>query len=150
SGDEIVGLFPFSDSVLIFCRRSIFRLRGVPPDSITLDPVQWEDDTRTAIGSLGQKALVQVDDQVVNPFLDGAYAVSRFVDTAGGFENARLSRPIDDLWGELNPGAAIQWSHGVFLRERKQVRLWIPSGANTLPTRALIYQLDVDAEQNAP
>ena len=149
SGDEIVGIFPFTDSVLIFCHRSIFRLRGVPPDDLTLDPVQWEDDTRTAIGSFGQKSLVQVDDSVVNPFLDGAYAVNRYIDTAGGFENARLSRPIDDLWAELNP-AAIQWTHGVFLRERKQVRLWIPNGSNNLPTRALVYQLDVDAEQNAP
>src|SRR5262249_51570539 len=141
-------LFPFNDSVLIFGRRSIFRLRGIPPDDITLDPVQFEDDTRTAIGSLGQKGLVQIDDTVVNPFLDGAYAVSRFVATAGGFDNSRLSRPIDALWAELNPGAA-QWTHGIYLRERKQLRLWIPTGAD-LPTRALVYQLDVDSESNAP
>jgi hypothetical protein len=148
SGDEIVGLFPFTDSVLIFGRRSIFRLRGIPPDDIVLDAVQYEDDMRTAIGTLAQKALVQVDDALINPYFDGAYAISRFVDTEGGFSSNRLSRPIDDLWMEMTPGLS-QWSHGIFLRSRKQVRLWLPVGG-VLPLRALVYQLDVGATENAP
>jgi len=149
AGDEIVGLFPFTDSVLIFCRRSIFRLRGIPPDDLTLDAVQYEDDMRTAIGGLSQKALVQVDDTLINPSLDGAYAVSRFIDTEGGFSANRLSRPIDQLWEQLSP-ASVQWSHGLFLRSRKQIRLWIPHSGLAVPTRCLVFQLDVSASANEP
>ena len=149
AGDEIIALFPFTDSVLVFGRRSTFRLRGIPPDDLTLEPVQYEDDMRTAVGTLAQKALIQVDDSLINPYLDGAYAVDRFVDTQGGFTNNRLSRPIDGLWQQLSPGA-VQWSHGIFVRSRKQIRLWVPHDGRSVPDRALIYQLDVSATANEP
>lgn len=149
AGDEIVGLFPFTDSVLIFGRRSTFRLRGIPPDDLVLDAVQYEDDMRTAVGSLAQKSLIQVDDALINPAMDGAYAINRFIDTQGGFTNDRISRPIDDLWEHLTPNET-DWSHGLFIRSKKQIRLWLPRDGRTLPDRALIYQLDVSATANEP
>jgi hypothetical protein len=147
AGDDIVGLYPYSDSVLIFCRRSVWRMQGTYP-AVTLEPVQF-DPRRTAVGSFGQHAIVQVDDVLLSPFLDGAYSVGRFEDLKGGFTSSRISREIDDLWIERNP-AVVRRSHAIFHRSRKQLRWFIPHGSNGEPTRCLVYQLDVVVDGDAP
>ena len=144
TGDEIMGLYPYADSVLVVCRRSMWRLTGQPP-VVSVQPVQF-DPRRTAIGGFAQEALVQVDDTIVNPFLDGAYLIGRYFDLQGGFTTTRLSRPIDDFWAELNVGA-IRNAHAVFHRQTKQVCLFIPHGTGFDATRCLVFQLDVAAEE---
>jgi hypothetical protein len=146
SGDEIVAIWPFVDSVLVIRERSAFRIRGIPPD-IAIEPIQ-HDPNRTAIGGFGQHALAQVDDVLASPFLDGCYTVGRFVDIAGGFQTSRLSAAIDDLWGELNAGQ-VRKTHAVFHRKRKQLRVWMPHGALSEAQRCLVYQLDLDPGADA-
>jgi len=144
-GDEIVGVQATYDSVIICKKRSTWRLRGLPgdPTALRLEPVHWSED-QTGIGAWSQPAMVAMDNNLFIPALDGGYFLAR-TDDGLGFEGNRISILIDAFWQEVNPGT-LRKGHGVFHRQRRQLRLWRSFGTAEEPDQALIFQLEGAAD----
>lgn len=54
-GDEIVGLVPFGDRLLVFKRRSVHAIYGTPPEAFQVFPVSQE------VGAISQEAIASSD-----------------------------------------------------------------------------------------
>lgn len=138
-GDIIRGFAAFFDSVLVFKGRSIWRIRGVPPDLI-IEPVMYRQDEQGA-GTFNQKDILVDQNECMFPSDDGFYQINRMDSTLSSLQAHRLSLAIDDLWGRLNITQRSR-VHGVFFRRRRQMRWWAPLDANTYPDTGFTYQME--------
>lgn len=136
-GDEIVAVHALFDSLIVQKRRSTWRVKGTPPTLLT-EPVHFDED-RTGIGGFAHRGVCLIDNDLFLPGVDGAYTMSRWVDS--GFQSARISLPIDDLWASLAPSNTTLF-HSVFTRKRRQIRFWVAIPPATEPDRCFVFQLD--------
>lgn len=146
SGDEPVALAPFFDSVLVFCRRSIWRISGTPPD-LEIQPVNYRADN-TGIGTFGPRAVVVDQNEVLFPSQDGWYLINRYEGSGdSGFQSERISREIDTLWAlTVHEEASLPQLHATFFRQRRQLRAWTPVIEGTAPSLMLLFHFDSDLD----
>ena len=142
-GDPLTALGAFFDSQIAMKQRSIHRISGIPPD-VSVEPVSFRGD-RTGIGCVGPKAFAIDQNELVFLASDGFYQLNRYEGVQQGFENKRLSRPIDDFFDRSGVGG--YRSHLIYFRCKRQIRSWVVTpDADSLTTGApvigLMYQYD--------
>ena len=141
-GDALVGFMSFYDQVLVFKERSIWRVTGIPPN-LTIEPVVFRND-RTGIGALNQKSVVMGENEVYLSAQDGVYMIDRYMGVASGLQGHLVSREIEDVYANLDRTRKAS-SHGVYLRQRRRLMVWIPQVTSTASEEldtALAYQVD--------
>jgi hypothetical protein len=138
-GDKPRAVMAFYDSLIVFKERSVFRVLGTPP-SISIQPVIFRQDL-TGVGSFNQKAIVVDQNEMLFPALDGVYLISRYEGDQQGFTSKRVSRPIDRGWSDIELTEATK-SHAVFFRDRRQLRVFIPTSGGTEPNRGYVFQFE--------
>lgn len=138
-GDRVRAIAPFFDSLLVFKERSVWRIQGTPPD-LTIEPVIFRQDL-TGVGVFNQKALVIDQNEVVFPGEDGMYLLDRYQGVQQGFQTERISRVIDKEWERLTIGSQKK-AHGIFFRQRRQIRLCLPMDGRTEPSEMLVFQFE--------
>lgn len=138
-GDKTIAVVPFYDSVIVFKERSIFRIEGIPPN-ISIEPVSFRQDF-TSLGTFNAKAVVVDQNEMLFPTRDGVASLNRFGGQQKGFTSQRISRQIDEGWADLNLTQARK-THAVFVRNRRQLRIFIPVSSDTEPEQCYVYQLE--------
>ena len=148
SGDDPMAIAPFFDSVFIFCERSIWRIRGTPPD-LVIEPVNYRSDN-TGIGTFGPRAVVVDQNECFFPGQDGFYLMNRYEGDSSGFQSQRISREIDQLWELVQANEAsrrlLSEMHVTFFRQRREARCWIPLRGGSAPSELLVYHFDGDLD----
>ncbi len=159
-GDPPVAVAAFFDSVLVLKRRSVWRVRGIPPD-IVIEPVSFRTD-RTGIGCAAPRSLAVDENELVFAAEDGIYRLSRYEGVQQGFESQRLSFAIDAyIRGVVaGDGVTLGWpfASGVYFRRRRQYRLFgqiedpdLSTTPSTTPDAnvALVFQFDTETGEGA-
>lgn len=142
-GDQLVGLAAFYDALMVYKRRSVWRITGIPPN-LTIEPLIFRADL-TGVGAFSQQAIAVDENEMLFAAQDGVYLVNRYAGVQAGFQSQRITNPIEDRWTVIDTAQQAN-AHAVYYRQRRQFRLWVPFtddvGAVENMGEPLVYQFD--------
>ena len=122
-GDEIVGLARFRETLVIFCKDSIFRLAGSSVSDFVLQPV-----TRN-IGCLSRFSIQEIGGDLIYLAPDGLRTVAG-TEKIGDTELGTISKQVQSRLNELSADQLSKVSSHV-IRRKSQYRLYYPTTSGT-------------------
>ena len=122
-GDEIVGLARFRETLVIFCKDSIFRLAGSSVSDFVLQPV-----TRN-IGCLSRFSIQEIGGDLIYLAPDGLRTVAG-TEKIGDTELGTISKQVQSRLNELSANQLSNVSSHV-IRRKSQYRLYYPTTSGT-------------------
>ena len=122
-GDEIVGLARFRETLVIFCKDSIFRLAGSSVSDFVLQPV-----TRN-IGCLSRFSIQEIGGDLIYLAPDGLRTVAG-TEKIGDTELGTISKQVQSRLTELSADQLSNVSSHV-IRRKSQYRLYYPTTSGT-------------------
>ena len=122
-GDEIVGLARFRETLVIFCKDSIFRLAGSSVSDFVLQPV-----TRN-IGCLSRFSIQEIGGDLIYLAPDGLRTVAG-TEKIGDTELGTISKQVQSRLNELSADQLSNVSSHV-IRRKSQYRLYYPTTSGT-------------------
>ena len=122
-GDEIVGLARFRETLVIFCKDSIFRLAGSSVSDFVLQPV-----TRN-IGCLSRFSIQEIGGDLIYLAPDGLRTVAG-TEKIGDTELGTISKQVQSRLNELSANQLSNVSSHV-IRRKNQYRLYYPTTSGT-------------------
>ena len=122
-GDEIVGLARFRETLVIFCKDSIFRLAGSSVSDFVLQPV-----TRN-IGCLSRFSIQEIGGDLIYLAPDGLRTVAG-TERIGDTELGTISKQVQSRLNELNAAQIANISSHV-IRRKSQYRLYYPASGDS-------------------
>ena len=122
-GDEIVGLARFRETLVIFCKDSIFRLAGSSVSDFVLQPV-----TRN-IGCLSRFSIQEIGGDLIYLAPDGLRTVAG-TEKIGDTELGTISKQVQSRLHEVAADQLSNVSSHV-LRRKSQYRLYYPTTSGT-------------------
>tara|TARA_R110000796_G_C14554586_1_gene434214 strand:+ start:141 stop:1670 length:1530 start_codon:yes stop_codon:yes gene_type:complete len=122
-GDEIVGLARFRETLVIFCKNSIYRLGGSSVGDFVLQPV-----TRN-IGCSSRFSIQEIGGDLIYLAPDGLRTIAG-TQKIGDTELGTISKQVQARLITLTEGQINNISSHV-IRGKSQYRLYYPSGAAT-------------------
>ena len=122
-GDEIVGLATFRETLVIFCKDSIYRLAGSSVSDFVLQPV-----TRN-IGCVSRFSIQEIGGDLIYLAPDGLRTVAG-TEKIGDTELGTVSKQVQSRLNDLSANQISNISSHV-IRRKSQYRLYYPTTSGT-------------------
>lgn len=137
-GDKVKGLFPFRDTLYIFCENSIHKLVGNTSADFTIVPVTQQ------IGCLSQDTIQEVGGDVIFLGPDGFRSIAA-TDRIGDINLGLLSKRIQPLVRESILGYSEDKYVSLPIRKKSQYRCFINSNTTaSTDTIGVIGKLEIE------
>lgn len=121
-GDTVTWIQPWRQSLIIFCRNSIYRLIGDSSDVNSSTPFTLRQIT-DKIGCLEGRTVQEIDGNLVFLAQDGLRTISGTI-KIGDTETGSISRPIQPIVNAINPVTTP--CHSLVVGRKTQYRLFYP------------------------
>lgn len=119
-GDAIVALKTWRDQLIIFCKRSIYKITGNSTDPAASSPFTVQPVT-TTIGCVASRTVQECDGDVIYLSQDGMRTISGTFNI-GDTEIASISRPIQSIIAGIDPTSTAL--NALVIRKKTQYRLF--------------------------
>lgn len=126
---------PMQGAIYVFAYRRIWKF---VPTGVSTQPYQ-KFSIRKDLGAINQQGIVTGEDETGNPCL--YFVAARGVYRIGANGIQYLGRDNEDIWEGINLAATGTVCHAVYHQEKRQVWVWIATGANNDPDTRLVFDV---------